>query len=191
MACPHAPGCPLFPYLNASLGAWRVSYCDSANGWRGCARYILSGQGRPVPLALLPNGKMPVSMLPSVTRSESFMVAHELQEGGAVRHHSPVAQDAAVDGAPGAQAVASPSPTFVPPSAAPAGRGQRTVTPAPVGEVEPDLFRAATARTAPTWTETTGTEPRPPLVDLTQQDWTPQPRPSWWRRFVAWLGGTE
>ncbi len=83
MACPHASGCPLFPYLNASLGAWRVSYCDSADGWRGCARFVLSGQGKPVPLALLPNGRMPVAMLPSTEAGQSLAISHDLHNGDA------------------------------------------------------------------------------------------------------------
>lgn len=56
MACSHAPACPLFPLLNASLDGWRNCYCDSDDGWRGCARYQQSLRGQFVPLSLLPNG---------------------------------------------------------------------------------------------------------------------------------------
>ncbi|SCE98261.1 hypothetical protein GA0074695_2658 [Micromonospora viridifaciens] len=56
MGCSHAQECPLFPLLNASLRDWRNYYCDSAEGWRTCARYQLSRTGRLVPITLLPNG---------------------------------------------------------------------------------------------------------------------------------------
>lgn len=56
MACSHSAGCPLFPLLNASLDGWRRCYCDSDDGWRGCARYQQSLRGQYVPLSLLPNG---------------------------------------------------------------------------------------------------------------------------------------
>jgi hypothetical protein len=56
MGCPHTERCPLFPLLRASLRSWRDYYCDSADGWRGCARYELSLTGAVVPIVLLPNG---------------------------------------------------------------------------------------------------------------------------------------
>jgi hypothetical protein len=56
MGCLHTRECPLFPLLNASLRDWRDYYCDSADGWRDCARYKLSTTGRLVPITLLPNG---------------------------------------------------------------------------------------------------------------------------------------
>lgn len=56
MACSHVTACPLFPLLNASLDGWRRCYCDSSDGWRGCARYQQSVRGQYVPLSLLPNG---------------------------------------------------------------------------------------------------------------------------------------
>ncbi|MEZ5232770.1 MAG: hypothetical protein R2749_08685 [Acidimicrobiales bacterium] len=58
MACSHVGDCPLFPKLQASLASWRTHYCDSAGGWQACARYRESLAGRPVPLGLLPNGKL-------------------------------------------------------------------------------------------------------------------------------------
>jgi hypothetical protein len=58
MGCTHVPDCPLFPKLNASLRGWRDAYCDSDSAWRDCARYQQSNAGRPVPLALLPNGRL-------------------------------------------------------------------------------------------------------------------------------------
>jgi hypothetical protein len=56
VGCSHAAGCPLFPLLNASLQGWRDYYCDSAEGWRDCARYKVSLTGDRVPISLLPNG---------------------------------------------------------------------------------------------------------------------------------------
>ena len=58
MACSHAATCPLHPYLNHSLSAWRDHFCDSDAGWLDCARYRRSLSGESMPLALLPNGKM-------------------------------------------------------------------------------------------------------------------------------------
>ncbi len=58
MACSHATSCPLFPHLKASLAGWRSSYCDSEAGWNQCARYERSLKGDPVPLSLLPNGRV-------------------------------------------------------------------------------------------------------------------------------------
>ena len=57
MACSHAADGPLFPKLKASLERWRVHYCDTEHEWMSCARYNNAAAGRPVPLALLPNGK--------------------------------------------------------------------------------------------------------------------------------------
>jgi len=56
MACSHREACPLFPFLNSSLEGWRRCYCDSADGWRECARYQRALRGQYVPLSLLPNG---------------------------------------------------------------------------------------------------------------------------------------
>lgn len=58
MACSHRADCPLFPNLNSSLSGWRTHYCDTEEAWLGCARYTRSLAGKPVPVALLPNGKM-------------------------------------------------------------------------------------------------------------------------------------
>lgn len=62
MACTHTNDCPLFPKLHASLAAWRTHYCDTETEWMSCARYQRSMLGEPVPVALLPNGKI-VGML--------------------------------------------------------------------------------------------------------------------------------
>ena len=71
MACTHAETCPLFPKLRASLGAWRVNYCDTESEWLNCARYQRSLSGKPVPLALLPNGKMVAVIVEEEKRQDS------------------------------------------------------------------------------------------------------------------------
>ena len=58
MSCLHEKSCPLFPELRGSLRGWRNAYCDSDDGWSDCARHRLSVSGKPVPIALLPNGKV-------------------------------------------------------------------------------------------------------------------------------------
>jgi hypothetical protein len=50
--------CPLFPNLKSSLSGWRTHYCDTDDAWLSCARYTRSLAGKPVPVALLPNGKL-------------------------------------------------------------------------------------------------------------------------------------
>ena len=80
MACTHTADCPLFPKLNASLGAWRTHYCDTDVAWRNCARFERSMRGEAVPLALLPNGKL-VGVL-----TEDYVEHHQhpQQPGGGV-----------------------------------------------------------------------------------------------------------
>lgn len=58
MGCTHASSCPLFPRLQQSLVGWKSAYCDTADAWLQCARYQTGLKGQPVPLALLPNGKV-------------------------------------------------------------------------------------------------------------------------------------
>jgi hypothetical protein len=58
MACSHAGTCPLFPRLNHSLQGWKTAFCDSDEASLECARFKLSLTGSPVPLGLLPNGKL-------------------------------------------------------------------------------------------------------------------------------------
>lgn len=59
MECSHAKSCELFAQfaLNPALKVWQIHFCDGDQHAR-CARYQLSLQGQPVPLNLLPNGKM-------------------------------------------------------------------------------------------------------------------------------------
>lgn len=58
MACSHRADCPLFPNLKSSLSGWRTHYCDTEDAWLNCARYTRSLAGKPVPISLLPNGKL-------------------------------------------------------------------------------------------------------------------------------------
>ncbi len=56
--CPHVETCRLYPLftLQASLKTWQLRYCQGNYGT--CQRYRLAKRGEPVPLQLLPNGKM-------------------------------------------------------------------------------------------------------------------------------------
>lgn len=56
--CPRVAACPLFAQfkVKASLGVWQAMFCDG--GFERCERYRLAGQGRPVPVHLLPNGRL-------------------------------------------------------------------------------------------------------------------------------------
>jgi hypothetical protein len=58
MPCSHADSCPLFPRLNHTLVGWKTAFCDSDEASQECARFKLSLTGKPVPLGLLPNGKL-------------------------------------------------------------------------------------------------------------------------------------
>jgi hypothetical protein len=106
VSCTHASTCPLFPLLNASLASWRESYCDDAVAWQDCARYKRSIKGRPVPLALLPNGKIPVSSLPGDTSG----TAHLLADDGSVATLSAPRPAPAAEPAPVAAPAAQESP---------------------------------------------------------------------------------
>lgn len=56
--CPHAATCPLFPQFSlvSLLSVWKLTYCDA--DYAKCRRYQLSLEGKPVSLAMLPNGTM-------------------------------------------------------------------------------------------------------------------------------------
>jgi len=58
MPCPHAENCPLYPQfaLDSLLRYWRTSYCEADH--TRCARFALSKEGKPVPLRLLPSGRL-------------------------------------------------------------------------------------------------------------------------------------
>ncbi len=56
--CARMSGCPLFKQfsLKASLVVWTGRYCEG--DFARCARLQLATAGKPVPLNLLPNGRM-------------------------------------------------------------------------------------------------------------------------------------
>ena len=57
-ACSRMSNCPLFKTfsLKASLVIWTSRYCE--RDFASCARLQLAAEGKPVPLGLLPNGRM-------------------------------------------------------------------------------------------------------------------------------------
>ncbi len=57
MACPHIPGCPLFPLfsMKSSLSVWQTHFCQGQ--FETCERYRLGRAGTRVPPNMLPNGK--------------------------------------------------------------------------------------------------------------------------------------
>lgn len=65
--CPHLEACKLYPLfkLQASLKTWQIRYCEA--DYTACQRYQVAKRGEPVPLQLLPNGKL----LPSGKKPES------------------------------------------------------------------------------------------------------------------------
>ncbi|MFO8025406.1 ankyrin repeat domain-containing protein [Thiohalophilus sp.] len=58
MTCSHTTNCQLYAQFaaDASLKLWKQHYCEGL--FDQCARYQLALEGKPVPLTLLPNGKM-------------------------------------------------------------------------------------------------------------------------------------
>jgi hypothetical protein len=58
MKCPHTAGCPLFALfrLKATQRTWMIRYCEGE--FTSCARHQRSEAGDPVPLNLLPNGRL-------------------------------------------------------------------------------------------------------------------------------------
>lgn len=58
MSCTHTTDCELYVQFAAdpALNLWKKHFCEGDFG--KCARYQLAQQGKPVPLTLLPNGKV-------------------------------------------------------------------------------------------------------------------------------------
>lgn len=58
MSCSHKDACPMYVEfkLKTVLKFWQKSYCDG--DFARCERYQLSLEGKPVPINLLPNGKV-------------------------------------------------------------------------------------------------------------------------------------
>jgi hypothetical protein len=57
-ACARVGACPLFKQfsMKSSLKVWQAYYCEG--DWSRCERWKLVSEGRPVPMNLLPNGRM-------------------------------------------------------------------------------------------------------------------------------------
>ncbi len=103
MSCSHRGGCPLFPFLNASLRGWREVYCDTEAAWGDCARYRLSARGEPVPLALLPNGRMPIALARSMEGDGPDAGRGDGTSAGHGEPPIPVPSPPTAEGFPGAQ----------------------------------------------------------------------------------------
>jgi hypothetical protein len=58
MTCSHNTSCPLFAQfaMEPSLKVWQQHYCEGE--YKKCVRFQNSLQGKPVPITLLPNGKV-------------------------------------------------------------------------------------------------------------------------------------
>jgi hypothetical protein len=58
MSCPHAKMCPLYPQfkMKSLLRFWVVNYCEADH--ERCARFQLASAGEPVPVTLLPSGRL-------------------------------------------------------------------------------------------------------------------------------------
>ncbi len=81
MSCTHTESCPLHPRLNASLAGWKTAYCETDQAWLDCARYQASLSGKPVPLALLPNGRT-LGILIDQAKSEEAAQTVVVENGG-------------------------------------------------------------------------------------------------------------
>jgi hypothetical protein len=58
MTCSHSTDCELYVQFAAdpALNLWKKHYCEG--NFSVCSRYKLAQEGKPVPLTLLPNGKV-------------------------------------------------------------------------------------------------------------------------------------
>jgi hypothetical protein len=57
-SCSDIPSCELFPKfaLSGALKIWHACYCHGR--FTHCARYRRAAEGRPVPMSLLPDGRV-------------------------------------------------------------------------------------------------------------------------------------
>ncbi|TDY02452.1 ankyrin repeat domain-containing protein [Thiohalophilus thiocyanatoxydans] len=85
MGCSHATNCQLYAQFaaDASLKLWKQHYCE--NVFDQCARYQLAMEGRPVPLTLLPNGKMVERRSKEQISASALFNAIQKQRVGVVR----------------------------------------------------------------------------------------------------------
>jgi len=70
MACSHIKSCELFVQfaLNPALDVWKEHYCEA--DFKSCVRFQNALKNQPIPLTLLPNGKMV-----SITRTREELEA--------------------------------------------------------------------------------------------------------------------
>jgi hypothetical protein len=85
MACSHATNCQLYAQFaaDASLKLWKQHFCEG--GFQKCARYQLALEGKPVPLTLLPNGKMVERRSTEQISASALFNAIQKQRVGVVR----------------------------------------------------------------------------------------------------------
>ncbi|PJN42008.1 hypothetical protein CG747_05035 [Streptomyces sp. CB02959] len=173
MGCSHAPGCPLFPLLQASLQGWREYYCDSADRWLGCARYQMSLTGERVPISLLPNG----------ARARHLEAPSKPDRSGAtspaaVRRQPPPPQP--TPGVPESASWPQPAPTQPPEQSGPG-----TEIPEAMGQ-----FGATPA--SPVWHDQPSPSPRAdhPSDGLARHArQAPSSKDGWWARLADWMRG--
>lgn len=85
MACSHTSNCQLYAQFaaDASLKLWKQHYCEGI--YDQCARYKLALEGKPVPLTLLPNGKMVERRSREQISASALFNAIQKQRVGVVR----------------------------------------------------------------------------------------------------------
>ena len=56
--CPNITSCPMFPRFRVkeALNVWIIKYCEDQ--FASCSRFKAKASGKPVPPALLPNGRV-------------------------------------------------------------------------------------------------------------------------------------
>ncbi|MDR9435753.1 MAG: ankyrin repeat domain-containing protein [Thiohalophilus sp.] len=85
MTCSHTTNCQLYAQFaaDASLKLWKQHYCEGL--FDQCARYQLALEGKPVPLTLLPNGKMVERRSKEQISASALFNAIQKQRVGVVR----------------------------------------------------------------------------------------------------------
>lgn len=85
MTCSHTTNCQLYAQFaaDASLKLWKQHYCEGM--FDQCARYKLALEGKPVPLTLLPNGKMVERRSKEQISASALFNAIQKQRVGVVR----------------------------------------------------------------------------------------------------------
>ena len=92
-ACSHVENCELFVQfaLNPALEVWKMHYCQGL--FQECIRFRRSTAGKPLPLTLLPNGKLlqangmaktdvgAAAMLDSIVKHRTRMVSMPAAHG--------------------------------------------------------------------------------------------------------------